>query len=323
MKSLEQSCCVLTIGAALALLAGCGASPPPTAAPGAMALRGARTQTYRYTGAKQTFTVPTGVTQISIAASGAGSPSGQKYTGGNGGLIKATIPVTPGENLAIFVGGAGGLTESGSGGNGGFNGGAGGGDGIYSSGYGSGGNGGGGASDVRQGGNRLRNRVIVAGGGGGAGGEYCYSEYCYSYSGAGGDGGGDVGGAGHGGDLVEQCRCYYPNGAGGKGGTQSAGGKGGRGGDSLSDQAARGRHGHLGGGGSGGCCNGSSGTGGGGAGGGYYGGGGGGAGAFFSSGPAAGGGGAGGSSYVEPAATRVKNIQGGAAEGNGQIVISW
>jgi hypothetical protein len=36
-----------------------------------------------------------------------------------------------------------------------------------------------------------------------------------------------------------------------------------------------------------------------------------------------GGGGGGGSSYVEKGATHVKNLQGAAPPGNGQIVISW
>jgi len=104
---------------------------------------------------------------------------------GAGGSVKATIPVTPGEKLAIFVGGYGATA-------GGFNGG---GTGGSTGGSGGNGGGGGGASDVRQGGDRLANRVVVAGGGGGS-----------------------IGGAGGG-------NCYRggPDGCGGDGGPQSAG----------------------------------------------------------------------------------------------------
>jgi len=109
---------------------------------------------FAYTGAPQTYTVPTGVTRLGIDLTGGGggprnssSPNGR----GLGGRVQATLAVTPGEVLTIVVGGAGGATS------GGYNGGGGG----YS--------GGGGASDVRQGGTALTNRVLVAGGGGGDG----------------------------------------------------------------------------------------------------------------------------------------------------------
>jgi hypothetical protein len=144
----------IIVAAAVALVAGCAGALPsntPTMTLGAV---GTGSKTFRYEGKKQSFIVPSGVTQINVAASGAGSPSGDKYRGGKGGLLKATIAVTPGEKLGIFVGGAGVASTGGSGGSGGFN--------------------GGGASDVRQGGNELKNRVIVAGGGGGAGGSGGY-----------------------------------------------------------------------------------------------------------------------------------------------------
>ena len=77
---------------------------------------------------------------------------------------------------------------------------------------------GGGASDVRQGGDTLSDRVIVAAGGGGAGG---FEPNLYGpFQLAGGPGGGLIGGAGDG----------YPSGhagGGGGGGTQKAGGTGG------------------------------------------------------------------------------------------------
>jgi hypothetical protein len=68
--------------------------------------------------------------------SGSGSTGyGQKSFGGNAGILTATIPVTAGEKLAVFVGGEGGTS-------GGFNGGA-------SSG-GASGSGGGGSSFVER-----------------------------------------------------------------------------------------------------------------------------------------------------------------------------
>jgi hypothetical protein len=57
--------------------------------------------------------------------------------------------------------------------------------------------------------------------------------------------------------------------------------------------------------------------------GGCSGGGGGGCGSLGTSGGGGGGGGGGASSFVERSATHVKNKQGAAPSGNGQIVISW
>ncbi|MGA9018788.1 MAG: hypothetical protein WB438_07655, partial [Candidatus Cybelea sp.] len=81
-----------------------------------------KTKTFNYTGHKQTFTVPPGVTTIKIIALGAsgGASTGGYGTGGvggDGGRVKATIPVTPDEKLAVFVGGQGGTASA-------FNGGA-------------------------------------------------------------------------------------------------------------------------------------------------------------------------------------------------------
>src|ERR1700722_1692018 len=132
-------------------------------------------QTFKYTGAAQYFEVPSGVTELTVVARGGGTPSGHSpssgpyYTGSNGGLVRATIPVKSGERLAIFVGGRGALGVKGAGGAGGFNGGGAGGDGIHGSYFVDGGVGGGGASDIREGGNGLKDRVVVAGGGGGPG----------------------------------------------------------------------------------------------------------------------------------------------------------
>ncbi|MGB8964955.1 MAG: glycine-rich protein [Candidatus Cybelea sp.] len=136
-------------------------------------------------------------------------------TGGNGGIVTATIAVTPGETLAIFVGGEGtGDTSNCSpGSDGGFNGGGAGG----SENYCLNGTGGGGASDVRQGGDELGDRVIVAGRGGG--GAIANSVFA---AGDGSFGGGNVGARGTGVPV---------GGYGGTGGTQDRGGKGGAAGE--------------------------------------------------------------------------------------------
>jgi hypothetical protein len=300
---------VLTMAGAM--LVACG-GPPPTIDANGSFTAGAAAQgsmNFQYTGHEQSFVVPHGVTQLTVTVSGAGGGGTHSHLmGGKGGLVTATIPVTPREKLAIFVGGSG--AQSAAGGSGGFNGGAAGGlPGMENSTVG---NGGGGASDVREHGDALSNRILVAGGGGGAGG---FSGYV---AGKGGAGGGFTGGRGgfhhvNGG----------PSGSGGDGGTQTSGGKGGpsvhRGTFPVS---ARGKHGELGVGGAGGG-NDHSGNGGGGGGGGYYGGGGGSAGSLSTSGVGGGGGGGGGSAYVEPTATAVVDHRGAAKRGNGEIVIIW
>jgi len=309
--------CAVCIGATAILFSGCGGSQPPIGAPGAMPQRAAHgTKTFNYTGAEQEFHVPRSVTQVSIIATGASGPTGKpygycQYYGGNGGVVKATIPVMSGEKLAILVGGegTGAGSDCGSGSSGGFNGGGSGGAGIGNA----NGSGGGGASDVRELGNGLNDRVLVAGGGGGGG----VTTGLYG-AGNGGAGGGKIGG--HGGSGYPGS----PVGYGGAGGKQFAGGKGGRGGrrGGSFHRGAHGNRGALGVGGSGGG-GGYRGSGGGGGGGGYYGGGGGGAGSWSTSGIGGGGGGGGGSSFIESGATHVKNLHGKAPPGNGQVVISW
>ncbi len=108
--------------------------------------------TFSYTGAAQTFSVPDGVTEVTIEAFGA-----QGCMGGLGGSTTATIMVTKDETLTIAAGG-GGCDGTGANYNGGGLS-----DALYL------GPGGGGASDVRQGGTDLSNRIVVAGGGGAAG----------------------------------------------------------------------------------------------------------------------------------------------------------
>ena len=162
------------------------------------------TANFAYTGAAQTWTVPAGVTQVTLDLRGA--QGGASYVsatglrqedGGLGGQTQGSLTVTPGQVLHLYVGGqaadVGNVTPA----PGGFNGGGDGGQ------YGAGG---GGASDVRVGGTALANRVAVAGGGGGNTG-------CPNH-GTGGAGGGASGVAGVGHSV------FTPGG----GGTQAAGG---------------------------------------------------------------------------------------------------
>jgi hypothetical protein len=281
-------------------------------------------QTFNYTGEKQTFIVPAGVTRLTITASGASGGTIGSYTGGHGGLVKAEISVMPGESLSVFVGESGrtGTRRS-------FNGG----------GAGSGARhhrsaGGGGASDVRL---DTGVRILTAGGGGGAGsasGEHTHRDFDrsassgYAQGGAGGGMRADDGEHGAFGDYEAA------GGGGGGGGSQTAGGRGGHGGSGDVCSGGTGGTGarHLGG--NGGNAGGSSCyAGGGGGGGGRYGGGGGGGpamncgstyyGEFGYCAWGGGGGGGGGSSFIENSATRIKNVKGGAAPGDGRVVISW
>jgi hypothetical protein len=244
--------------------------------------------TFTSTATLHGFTVPMGVTRVTIQATGAQGGNG----GGRGGVVTATIAVTSGETLTVAVGGEGdwfGPAGANGGGVGGFR--------AGDSYLGVGG-GGGGASDVRQGGVALENRVVVAaGGGGGMGGNLGIH---------GGDGGG----------LVGQPGLGTPGWFGG-GASQSEGGAGGA---VATIPNCAGQSGALGVGGNGAfwigqpslCAN----YGGGAGGGGYYGGGGAGA-----SGSDGGGGGGGGSSYAAPAAIDV--VFGPATGEAGSVVISW
>jgi len=198
-------------------------------------------QTFSFTGAAQTYTVPACVSGIRIecwGASGGGPQTGGNQQAGRGGYTSGILAVTPGEVLHIYVGGQG-QYQSNVGSNptalGGWNGGGNSGACLASSQPAAGG----GGTDVRFGGTGLQNRIMVAGGGGG-----CYANYDNTRTG--GAGGGLSGG-----------NC--PNGSSQcGGGTQTAGGSGGT------------QHGSIGQGGHDG--NGSHDCGGGG-GGGYYGGG--------------------------------------------------
>jgi hypothetical protein len=294
--------------------------------------------TFGFTGSEQDWVVPAGVTSISVVVAGAqgGRDVVNDTPGGQGGTTTADLPVTPGESLAIFVGGKGGDAYQGSGGSGGYNGGGdGGSDSMYQVDYPAwnynGGSGGGGASDIRRGGTSLADRVIVGGGGGAAGTTTITDPEGITggIGGVGGAGGGAV--AMNGGDTSGTNGT--PSAGGGAGGTASAGGDGGW---VQTDQFGRtnyfqyaqvGAAGALGSGGGGGSEGRAAGGGGGG---GYYGGGGGGGGwDYYASdddgaykGHGGSGGGGGGSSYAIPAAKNVVFDQGDRS-GTGQVTISY
>jgi len=62
-----------------------------------------QTQVFNYTGTIDTYTVPAGVTMITIVAEGAQGGN----SGGLGAVIQGDISVTPGDQLSVLVGGAG------------------------------------------------------------------------------------------------------------------------------------------------------------------------------------------------------------------------
>lgn len=217
--------------------------------------------TFNYTGALQTWVVPSCVTSINVLAAGA---KGGGNNGGNGARVSGVISVTPGQVLNIYVGGQGTCGNNSGGWNGGGTGYA---SNPANASYNS--CGGGGATDLRIGGTSLANRVLVAGGGGGKGGGSTTttpggSAGCNN----GNPGGNTFGGGGGGGTQV----------SGGIGGTPWAGtppggqsgtlGQGGNGGFWQTASGGGGGGGFYGGGGGGndGCCTGSNGGGGGGAG---------------------------------------------------------
>ena len=89
---------------------------------------GTVTCTFNYTGAADSFTVPAGVTQVTIDAKGA-QGGGAFVHGGNGAEVSGTLPVTSGSTLNVVVGGSPGVgTDDGN-----FFGGGGGGSFVYTS----------------------------------------------------------------------------------------------------------------------------------------------------------------------------------------------
>jgi len=75
-------------------------------------LSGAASATYAYTGASQVFTVPSGVSEITVDLFGGQGGDIDWISGGRGGQVHATIPVVAGQVLTVNVGGGVGDAES-------------------------------------------------------------------------------------------------------------------------------------------------------------------------------------------------------------------
>ncbi len=248
-----------------------------------------------------TFTVPTGVTSITVemwggaGGGGGGGSNAAGGAGGGGGFVRATLNVTPGEVLNLYVGGGGGFGAGSA-----TNSGVGGGGGGYSSLYRS-----------------STPLAIAAGGAGGGGGRLVAGQT----GGAGGAGGGTTGVAG----AAAGGTGAAVNGGGG--GTPSAGGAAGSGGNNpgtagSSLTGGTGANGATGPSGDGGAANGGLATGGaggsiptttraggGGGGSGYFGGGGGSSSHITGVGRGGSGGG-GGSGYIDPGGTSTTHTAG-------------
>lgn len=253
----------------------------------------ANSETFRYvSNAAQQFTVPDGITEVTIeAAGGTGGVDSVFSTQANGGIVTATFPVVPGTIYDVYVPDQGGInTSAGRWPDGGV------GDAVY----GFEGMGGGGSARVIPAGGTLAEAILVAPAGGGQ------SEGHPSDAMRGGDGGlftGDPGlGIAGGGGATQ-----YAGGAAGVGninnGTAGTFGDGGDGGHVTF-------HGNCPGGG----------------GGGWYGGGGGGVNtAGFGQ---KGGGGGGGAGYVAPDGFDIQAQDGGNTptspfDGEGYVVFTW
>ncbi len=202
--------------------------------------------TFTFTGDLQSFTVPDGVVEIAVEASGASggqaSSPGPDPGGRGAHLVSPSVSVTPGEVLQIRVGGEGGSTSTIAAGSGGFNGGGAGGAGGSQSSGGLGGGGGGGATEIRREPYGTANRALIAAGGGGMG----------TYAARGGNGGasgtdgepatkggrsGGNGGAGGTGEIGPQTvggsGSATSGGGGGQGDSLAGGGGGGGGGGAM------------------------------------------------------------------------------------------
>jgi hypothetical protein len=246
------------------------------------------------------FSVPAGVTELSVRMWGAGGQGGNQLgaSGGGGAFVEATLPVTPGAQLDIWVA-AGGTGTPGQLGNGG------------------------GASFVRSGASEL---LVAAGGGGGG------SDGNSGNSLAGGQGGAGGPMGENGGNIVGTIAPYCLSATGGAGATLVGGGAGG----TVTGTGQFSCQGQPGGRAYGGRATGAFGTcestpgaerwrggggqangGGGGGGSGYFGGGG--AGFIWTY---CGGGGGGGASYVGPGLTGVRQ-EGGTGARQGRATESF
>ncbi len=319
----------MTVAAAGAVaVAASAASPAPVCTAGVC------TDTFGYSGAAATYTVPIGVSRVTVAAYGAAGGGGAENSPGPGGLggeVSGTLNTSPGSLFTLTVGGVGGYHTAGT--NGGGK-------------PGGNGSGGGGASDVLPGSPGALPEFIAGGGGGS--GTAALVEGRSLTDGAGGAGGqpfsGASAGSGQPGQTVPDGpqAGALPLGGGSGGGGASASGTGGnpgpggtvgsgstcRDGDPFpGDDGSVGASGQLSSAPSPGGTGGRS-LGGGGGGGGYAGGGGGGGGASdFACATddepgGGGGGGGGGSSYAASSATSVSYAS-GVQSGTGKVVFSY
>ena len=187
------------IGAALAVLAGTALAigilaAPAGAVPTPVCAAGTCTVTFGETGAVQHWTVPVGITSVTVTVAGGsgGTASGSGGNPGTGGKVTATVSVSAGDDLALVVGGKGvdGVAASTSPAAGGY--GGGGAAGQNTTPVSSAGGGGGGGSFVFD--STTTALLAASGGGGGGGGNTAGGTFL---GGAGnGGGGGDATAAG-------------------------------------------------------------------------------------------------------------------------------
>jgi hypothetical protein len=175
---------------------------------------------FTYTGAAQTYTVPSGVTSITVKLWGAGGGGGYYggwsagFSGGGGGFTQGAIAVSAGQTYTVIVGQGGNpgniVNHSTDYGGGGASCGATGTDCQYAG-------AGGGRSAFQFSGTEL----LTAGGGGGGGSNNALGWYSWNYGGAGG------------GLTGQQGLCTSSAASGGGGGTQSGGGAAGTGANTV------------------------------------------------------------------------------------------
>ena len=213
------------------------------------------TQSFSYTGQIVTYTVPTGVTSLTIEARGAegGDVVNRRATAGKGAILAASVIVTPGQSLSILVGQQ-------------FSGKSAGGGGSFVVGPGSPGNptplviaGGGGGASKSSNDSEAKHGQVNPDGGAGAGEGGTGGSGGSGSSGTAGDGGGGglLGNGGGSEDFVNAGgQSFTSGGAGGFGNSRGSFGGGGAGGKSDGgggggySGGGGGRNGVAGGGGS-------------------------------------------------------------------------
>ncbi|MFF0157968.1 hypothetical protein ACFYRY_10610 [Streptomyces sp. NPDC005263] len=220
-----------TGGGLAALPAAAATAAPGTSAAGAACVPTAGftgCRLFDFTGAKANFQVPSGVNALDVRAWGQGGWGGHTVTGGAGGYAAGTLKVTPGEALAVAVGGyASGTTF---------------GDALGGAAGGGFAQRGGNSSAVRTSGGEA---LVVAGAGGGSGNTMPGPAYGGA---AGGEKGQDASETGFGGKGADKATGGAGAGNGAAGADATAGGRGGEGGKSRNGGGGGGA-GYAGGGG--------------------------------------------------------------------------